>query len=89
MSPARPHGPRECREIFERLSEYLDGELPPDPCAVLEAHFEDCAPCRAFLESLRATVRLIERDEHPPLPDDLRRRIREAYRALEREGPGD
>ena len=53
------HDPRsrQCREIFQRLSEYMDGELNPDLCDRLEGHLDDCPPCVAFLESLRRTVR--------------------------------
>ena len=35
----------DCKEIFARLSEYLDAELPPDACADIEAHIAGCAPC--------------------------------------------
>ena len=43
----------ECQQVFERLSEYIDGELPEDLCGVLAEHIEDCAPCVEFVESLR------------------------------------
>jgi len=33
-----------CRELFERLSEYLDGELSPDICQEISRHMEGCAP---------------------------------------------
>jgi len=37
----------------ERLSEYLDGELPVAERAALEAHLESCSDCRAILAGLR------------------------------------
>jgi RNA polymerase sigma-70 factor (ECF subfamily) len=79
------HGPgtRECREIFERLSEYLDGELSPDLCAQLEGHLGDCPPCVAFLESLRRTVRWTASVDAPALPEEVRDRVREAWRRLQ------
>jgi len=47
-----------CQEVFERLSEYIDGEMPDDLCVVLEGHIRDCAPCVEFVESLRKAKRL-------------------------------
>lgn len=38
------------------LSEYMDGTLPPDRAASLEAHLEACASCRGVLEELRRVV---------------------------------
>lgn len=59
MSHGHGRGSAECREIFARLSEYLDAELPDAVCADLERHLDDCPPCQRFLESLRRTVRWI------------------------------
>jgi anti-sigma factor RsiW len=41
-----------CRELAERVSEYLDGELPADLARAVETHFAACARCEAFLRSL-------------------------------------
>ncbi len=57
-----PHDPAaRCRELFSLLSEYLDGDLAPDVCAEMDGHMEGCAPCVAFLESLRRTITLLRR----------------------------
>jgi anti-sigma factor RsiW len=76
------HGSGECKEIFARLSEYLDAELDPGLCSKLEGHLDGCPPCRVFLESLRRTVRLVESVETPGLSEAERRTIREAYDRL-------
>lgn len=78
------HGPgsRSCREIFARLSEYLDEELDPGLCGPLEAHLDGCAPCQAFLESLRRTIGLVGSLEAPALDRDTRRRILADVRRL-------
>lgn len=71
----------ECREIFAQLSEYLDGELPPDVCEQISEHIEDCPPCVEFVESLKKTVGLckgmaVESEAAPrPLPEDLKARL--------------
>ena len=41
---------------MERLSEYLDGELPTPDRVVLEAHLDACADCSAVLADLRRVV---------------------------------
>ncbi|HET6578696.1 MAG TPA: zf-HC2 domain-containing protein [Gemmatimonadales bacterium] len=40
----------------DRLSEYLDGELPPDRRAELEAHLRHCVACGAVLADLKRIV---------------------------------
>ncbi len=72
--------PMECREIFAQLSEYLDGELPPDLCERMSAHIEECPPCVAFVESLKKAVGLCKgmKAEAPaprPLPEDLKAQL--------------
>lgn len=73
----------ECREMFERLSEYLDGELPVEVCERYARHIEDCAPCVQFVESLRRAVRLVESSPELKLPDDLREDILASARRLQ------
>ena len=80
MSEENRHGGRQCKEIFARLSEYLDHELPQDLCERIEGHMDGCPPCQAFLESLARTVRLVEDQSTPTLPDDVRESVRAAWR---------
>jgi anti-sigma factor RsiW len=37
-----------CSEVLEHLSEFLDGELPPDTLALAQAHVAECTTCAAF-----------------------------------------
>lgn len=34
-----------CRDILERFSRYLEGELDSADCAELEQHLQDCPDC--------------------------------------------
>jgi len=43
-----------CDEYKGLLSALLDGELPPEERARVEAHLETCPECRQLLEELRA-----------------------------------
>lgn len=47
-----------CPDIFGRLSEYLDGELPENMQAEMQTHIEDCPPCVEFVKSLRKSIEL-------------------------------
>ncbi len=66
----------ECRRLFARLSEYLDGELPAGICDELRAHLDGCRPCAAFARELEATVDLCRSLPPRPVPPGLRRRLR-------------
>jgi RNA polymerase sigma-70 factor (ECF subfamily) len=48
--------PRECRELFANLSEYLDARIAPGTCEQMKAHIEKCPACIAFLKDLRAAI---------------------------------
>jgi anti-sigma factor (TIGR02949 family) len=55
-----------CEEIFRRLDDFLDRELPPEQMSRVRAHLESCAACAeeyAFeadvLEEVRRKVRRI------------------------------
>jgi anti-sigma factor RsiW len=65
--------------MVAKLSEYLDGELDDELCSEVDDHLSDCAPCESLLDSLRRTIELVEELPALPLPDDVRRRVREAY----------
>jgi anti-sigma factor RsiW len=45
-----------CRELVELLTEYLDGVLPPDEKAAVDAHLDGCDACRIYLDQMRATI---------------------------------
>jgi|OpeIllAssembly_1097287.scaffolds.fasta_scaffold184343_3 anti-sigma factor RsiW len=62
---------RSCKEVFALLSEYLDAELPGDACADFEEHIKGCAPCVAFVESLRKTIDLCHGFSPEQLPAPL------------------
>ncbi len=67
---------QECKEIFARLSEYLDQSLPPDMCEQIERHIAGCAPCEEFVESLRRTVELLRQYGPGPAPGPLHEQAR-------------
>ena len=66
-----------CRELFERLSEYVDGELSQEICQEIRKHLDACDPCVNFAKTLQATANLCRRLPTQPIPPavaaDLRR----------------
>ena len=74
-----------CLEVFARLSEYLDGELPDFECKDIEQHISDCPPCVDFLRSLRKCI-AASRDfqggeDCPPLPPEIAEKLKAAWQA--------
>lgn len=53
---AKAERPKECRELFANLSEYMDARVEPRTCDEMRAHIESCPECIAFLRDLRSAV---------------------------------
>ena len=65
-----------CREIFDLLSDYVDGELAPDMRSLLMNHLEECPPCVRFLRTFEKTRALCRESLMLEMPDELRTRLR-------------
>jgi hypothetical protein len=55
--------------VRARLSALIDCALPAREAADVETHLRDCAPCRADLAQMRATVRLLREVEPVQVPE--------------------
>ena len=60
-----------CRELFERLSEYVDGDLSQEICAEIRKHMEGCDPCVNFAKTLKKTADLCRRLPSRPIPPEV------------------
>lgn len=60
-----------CVSGVELLNDYLEGVLPPDVHAALEAHVARCERCAAFVASYRETPRILRDATTTALPDDI------------------
>ncbi len=74
--------PGHCKDLLERISRYLDGELPAAERARVEQHLHDCPECVEVLHSLEHTVDLCREEGRPDLPPDLRARALERVHLL-------
>jgi anti-sigma factor RsiW len=72
------------QSAIELFSEYLDGELPAEQAAELEAHLEKCETCREELETLRKTLRGLAGLPPVPPPDQFARKVQQRIRRRSR-----
>lgn len=70
------------RSLLERLSAYLDGDLPPSECDLIARHARTCTRCAAVLADLKRTTGLCRRAAAKPLPASVRRLARARIREL-------
>ena len=70
-----------CATGVELLNDYLEGVLPDDVRAALDAHVARCERCVAFIESYRATPRLLQEATEASLPEDVQQSLRAFLRA--------
>lgn len=76
--PAPPHRHRKgsCVAILQKLSAYIDDELPVTLCDELRKHLGACPNCEKFVASLRQTVALCRHQPAPALSASERARMR-------------
>ena len=70
-----------CVSGVELLMDYLEGELPADLSAALDAHVAGCPRCAAFVESYRATPRILRDATAAALPPDIEASLQAFLRA--------
>jgi len=61
----------ECKEIKERLSEYIDDALDREQQHLVEDHLTSCKACREELASLQSLINEIAASETVKAPDDF------------------
>ena len=79
MTPVRPD---RCRQLVERLSRYVDGDLSGAERRELTAHLRRCPCCDSMAESLKHTVSLCRDASSTRLPPAVRARAKARVAAL-------
>ena len=67
----------DCEEVRGLSSDYIDEELDQATTDNLSSHLDWCGPCNAFVNTLRATVRMLRGMPKSEAPSGLRQRVRE------------
>jgi anti-sigma factor RsiW len=80
----RPEEELACRDVVEAMTDYLEGAMPAAERARFERHLAGCDGCAAYLEQLRATVRLSGRVAVATIPPASRQALLEAFRGWRR-----
>lgn len=65
-----------CRDAIPLFSEYLEEVLTGDVLADLEGHLRDCAPCVAYLNTLRRTRDLVGQAGRVEMPEEMKAHLR-------------
>ena len=69
-----------CQELVELVTAYLEGALPTEDETRFEEHIAGCDGCAAYLEQMRATIRLVGRLTPAAISADAERELLEAFR---------
>ena len=71
-----------CEHVWREISNYLENEVDPVLRARIEAHFRQCAHCKAVLDGTGNVLRLVAGGESFDLPagfsDRLAQRMQKA-----------
>lgn len=74
-----------CAELVELVTEYLEDSLTPDERGRFEEHIMTCPPCRAHLEQMRRTIRVLGHVPADSLSPAAERNLLEAFRGWQRD----
>jgi predicted anti-sigma-YlaC factor YlaD len=64
----------------ELVTEYLEGTMPPDERARFDEHLIICDGCRAHLDQMRKTIRLLGRLTEDHVAPDAQRKLIDVFR---------
>jgi anti-sigma factor RsiW len=63
--------------MFEKLSEYIDGELDELTHGQLESHIDGCVSCKYCLATLKKTIKLCKQLADDPVPEAFHLKLKE------------
>lgn len=70
-----------CKQAYDLLFSYLEGELAPATTQSLEAHFALCPPCQEFLASYRKTPSITRAALDAEVPGEVTDKLMDFLRA--------
>ena len=66
-----------CQQILKALTEYLEGDLPPEEEREFEQHMQDCGSCHAFFRTYEKASELARQTlRENEIPKELQERVR-------------
>jgi anti-sigma factor RsiW len=64
-----------CQQATALLVEYVTDALAPETMRAFQEHLRDCADCRAYLRTYRATIRALGTVHYEAIPAALQDRL--------------
>jgi len=64
-----------CQQATALLVEYVNDTLAPETRRAFQEHLRDCADCRAYLRTYRATIRALGTVRYEDIPAALQDRL--------------
>lgn len=64
-----------CVEVWNGISDYVEGDIAPELRARMEAHFKTCKHCSAVHEGTRNVIRLIGDGRAFDVPANFSKRL--------------
>jgi predicted anti-sigma-YlaC factor YlaD len=69
-----------CAELVEIVTDYLEGTMQEADRCHFEAHLDECAYCRNYLEQMRQTIAALGELREESIPPDAREALLETFR---------
>jgi hypothetical protein len=76
-----------CEQVWQAISDYLDGEVSPDLRAAIEAHIKGCRRCTAVVDGTRNVVQLYGDERMIELPLGFDARLQRRLAQIAQPGP--
>ena len=70
----------DCIDTRKLSSDYLEESLPPKKLTAIQNHLAGCGPCRAFMNSLAATIGVLSSFPKVPLPSSFKQSLMDKIR---------
>lgn len=75
-----------CRELCERLSDYIDGEMAAPERHEFKARLSECHGCHGCLQELQRIIALCRHTARQPVPAGVSARLGALVRSLPKSG---
>jgi anti-sigma factor RsiW len=64
-----------CLEVWQEISNYIDGELDAELRVRMEAHFKVCAHCKAIYDGTKNILKLVGDGVEYQMPEGFSKRL--------------
>jgi predicted anti-sigma-YlaC factor YlaD len=73
-----------CQQLVELATSYLEQALAPRDRVLFEEHLAECAGCRAYMDQLQHTIRMLGTLPQPPIDPEAKQALLDMFRAWKR-----